>query len=326
MAMVLGGTYEIPVAEGLLNPDFVTQLKLQDTFNEDSFDREYNSKWGGDAERAFFSSERIDRLRVLLQAEQEYSARSSKSAYYILGVDVGRLQCTTEVCVFKVTPQPQGASIKSLVNIYTLFEEHFEKQAIEIKKLYYKYRAKRIAIDANGIGVGLIDEMILSQVDSETNDVLPPFGIYNDDEGRYKKFKTPDMENDVIYMIKAKAPLNTEAYSYAQAQLVNGKIRFLIDEVQAKSKLMDTKVGQNMSTDERNEYLRPYIMTTILREQMLSLREENEGTNIILKTASKSTKKDKFSAFIYGLYYIKQEEDRRKKHKAFNVKDFLFFS
>jgi len=37
--MIMGGTYETPVTEGLLNEDFVDQLRLQGTFNEDSFDR-----------------------------------------------------------------------------------------------------------------------------------------------------------------------------------------------------------------------------------------------------------------------------------------------
>ena len=43
----------------------------------------------------------------------------------------------------------------------------------------------------------------------------------------------------------------------------------------------------------------------VLREEMLNLREENEGVNIILKQANKSVPKDKFSALEYGLYYIK---------------------
>ena len=66
-------------------------------------------------------------------------------------MDVGRFDCTTEVLVFKVTPQPQGPAIKSLVNIYTLNAEHFEDQAIKLKKLFFKYHAKCIAIDANGV-------------------------------------------------------------------------------------------------------------------------------------------------------------------------------
>lgn len=40
-AMIMGGTYETPVTEGLLDEDFVDQLRLQGTFNADSFDREY---------------------------------------------------------------------------------------------------------------------------------------------------------------------------------------------------------------------------------------------------------------------------------------------
>jgi hypothetical protein len=184
--MIIGGTYETPVNEGLLDADFVNQLKLQDTYNEDSFDREYRSKWSGDVENAFFSAEKFDRYRVLKQPEHEHSGRSSKSAYYVLGVDVGRFDCTTEVLVFKVTPQPQGPAIKSLVNIYTLVAEHFEDQAINLKRIYNKYQAKRIAIDANGVGAGLVDYMVKAQVDPETNEFLPPFGVENDEKGEYK--------------------------------------------------------------------------------------------------------------------------------------------
>ena len=59
---------------------------------------------------------------------------------------------------------------------------------------------------------------------------------------------------------------------------------------------------------------------------MLNLVEENEGVNIILKQSSKGIKKDKFSAFEYGLYYIKQEEDKRKKRKNFKISDLMFYS
>ena len=244
----------------------------------------------------------------------------------MLGVDVGRKGCTPEVCVFKVTPQVLGSSLKTLVNIYSWDEEHFEDQAINLKRLFYKYKARRIAIDANGLGIGLVDYMVKQQVDPETNEILPDFGVENDDEGFYKKFKTPDTETDALFLIKANAPINTEAHSYVQTQLSSGKIKFLIDENQAKVKLMSTKVGQAMDMNKRAEYLKPFTLTTILREQMLNLIEENEGVNIILKQSSKSIKKDKFSAFEYGLYYIKQEEDRSKRHKKRNISEMMFFT
>lgn len=325
-AFVMGGTWRVPVMERLLRKSFIEELKLDGTYNDASFSREYESEWSGDAENAFFSAEKFDKHRKLLQPEYEYSGRSSRSAYYVLGVDVGRKGCTSEVCIFKVTPQAQGTALKTLVNLYSWDEEHFEAQAINIKRLYYKYKARTVAIDANGLGIGLIDFMVKDQIDPETGELLPNFGVENDEENFYKKFKTPDTEVDAMYLIKANAPINTEAHTYVQTQLYSGKIKFLIDENQAKVKLMETKVGQNMDNDKRAEFLKPFTYTTILREQMLNLVEENEGTNIILKQSSRKIKKDKFSAFEYGLYYIKIDEDRKKKKRGRNIADMMFFS
>ena len=329
-AIVLGGTWRVPVMEKLLRKSFIEELKLDGTYNDSSFAREYESEWSGDAENAFFSAEKFDKHRVLLQPEYEFSGRSSKNAYYVLGVDVGRLNCTTEVCVFKVTPQVQGASLKTLVNIYTYDAEDFEIQSINIKKLFYKYKCRIAAIDANGLGAGLIDFMTKSQIDPETGEELPPFGVEggtaDDAVEPYKKIKGPGVENDAIFLIKANAPINTEAHAYVQTQLASCKIKFLIDEGQAKVKLMSTKVGQQMDNDKRAEYLKPFTLTTILREQMLNLVEENEGVNIILKQSSKGIKKDKFSAFEYGLYYIKLDEDKKKKRKKRNIADMMFYT
>ena len=329
-AIVLGGTWRVPVMEKLLRKSFIEELKLDGTYNDSSFAREYESEWSGDAENAFFSAEKFDKHRVLLQPEYEWSGRSSKNAYYVLGVDVGRLNCTTEVCVFKVTPQVQGASLKTLVNIYTYDAEDFEIQSINIKKLFYKYKCRIAAIDANGLGAGLIDFMTKSQLDPETGEELPPFGVEggtaDDAVEPYKKIKGPGVEDNAIFLIKANAPINTEAHAYVQTQLASGKIKFLIDEGQAKVKLMSTKMGQQMDNDKRAEYLKPFTLTTILREQMLNLVEENEGVNIILKQSSKSIKKDKFSAFEYGLYYIKLDEDKRKKRKKRSIADMMFYT
>ena len=325
-SMILGGTYRVPILMKLLDKNFIKDLKMDGTFNESSFDREYESKWSGTVDDAFFNAEIFDRNRILNQPEYEISGRASKAAYYVISADVGRKGCDTVACVFKVTPQPQGSSIKSLVNIYTYSDEHFEDQAIHLKNLFYKYSAKRLIIDANGMGIGLVDYMVKSQVDPSTNDIYPDFGVYNDDENFYKKYRTVNCEQDALYIMKANAPINTEAHANAQSQLSSGKVKMLIDERVAKTKLMGTKVGQNMKPEERANYLKPFTLTSILKEEMMNLREENEGTNIILKQANRGIRKDKFSAFEYGLYYIKQEEDSKKKRKKFNAKEWCFLN
>lgn len=325
-AFIIGGTYKILVLLGHYDKSFVQDQKKDETFNEAAFGREYESRWSGTVEDAFFNGDAFDRSRELETAENEYSNRSSVQSYYVVSVDVGRRGCDSVATVIKVVPQAMGESYKSLVNIKTFSDEHFEDQAIKIKNLYYKYKARRVIIDGNGLGIGLIDYMIKQQIDSATGDIYPPFGVYNDDEGYYKKYRTPNTEQEAMFIVKANAPLNTEAHSNVQAQLNSGKLKFLIEERVAKAKLLETKIGQNMSPEQRNERLMPYKLTDILRDEMLNLREENEGINIILKQANKRVKKDKFSAFEYGLYYIKLEEAKKKKKKRFEAKDWCFLN
>ena len=328
--MVIGGTWRLPVEVGLQSKTFIQDQKDEGTFNEASFEREYESRWTGDVEDAFFNSEMFDRGRILKQPEYEASGRTSKNQYYIISVDVGRKGCDTVACVFKVTPQPQGPSLKSLVNIFTITDEHFGDQAIALKKLYYKFRARRLIIDGNGLGIGLIDYMVKPSIDPESGDTLPDFGVYGgtqeDAVEEYKKYRTSDCEENAIYIFKANAPINTEAHANAQVNLSSGKVKMLIDERDVKIKLLGTKVGQNMKPEERSIYLKPFTLTSILKEEIMNLREENEGTNIILKQANKGIKKDKFSAFEYGLYYIKTEEDNKKHKKKFNAKEWMFMN
>lgn len=271
--MVIGGTYKIPVLVKLLDKNFVKDLKMDGTFNEASFAREYESKWTGTVDDAFFDSETFDRNRILLQPEKEASGRN-KNGFYVLSMDVGRKGCQSVVCVIKVTPQPQGAAIKSLVNIHTLDDTHFEDQAINIKRLYYRYNAKRLVIDGNGLGIGLLDYMVKPQILPETGEVIPDFGVYNDEDGYYKKFRTADCEQDAIYVIKANAPINTEAHANVQTQLSSGKIKFLIDERVAKNKLLATKIGSSMTSEQRTQYLIPFTLTSILREEMMILEKK----------------------------------------------------
>ncbi len=327
-AFIMGGTWRIPVLVKLLDRTFLQDLQRDGTYNEASFDREYESKWSGTAENAFFNGETFDTHRILKQPEYEHSGRSSVHSYYVLSVDVGRKGCDSVVCVWKVTPQSMGPAVKSLVNIYTISDAHFEDQAKKLKSLYYKYKARRLVIDANGLGIGLVDYMVKPQDNIETGEHFPDFGVFGgtqeDAAEEYKKYRTNETEEDAMYLIKASAPINSEAHANAQTQLNAGKIKLLIDERIAKVKLLDTTAGKKMTPEKRAEYLKPFTLTSILKEEMMNLREENEGINIILKQANKGIKKDKFSAFEYGLYYIKIEEESKKKKKKFKVTDMMF--
>ena len=76
------------------------------------------------------------------------------------------------------------------------------------------------------------------QVDPDTDEPLYNWGVYNDDDRKYREWITPETIHNALYIMKANAPINSELYAYCQNQLNNGKLCFLIDESVAKNKLL----------------------------------------------------------------------------------------
>ena len=325
-AIILGGSWRVPVIFGLLDKNFVRDLKMDGTFNEDSFEREYESKWTGDIESAFFSSDRFDKQRKINLPEWKYSNKTSKDGYYVMGVDVGRFGCTTEVVIIKVTPGAGDIPRKRIVNIYSFDEEHFGLQALKLKRIFQQYKCRVAVIDGNGLGAGLVDMLTMDTIDPDTGETLYNWGVMNDEDNKYRNMKTEDTINDAMYIMKANQVLNSEMYAYCQTEINSGRVNFLVDESIAKNKLLSQAQGKKMSQSQRADYLMPFVQTSILKDQMLNLVYENDGAHIILKQASKKIKKDKFSALIYGLYYCKLQEDSRSKKRKRDISKFMFFN
>lgn len=331
-AFIFGGDWRIPVAEKLISGNFVSDLKMEGTFNEATFDREYNSNWGGDVESAFFKSEVFDKNRVLNLPEYSPSGKNNSKTYYLLGIDVGRFGCTTEIIVIKVMPAATGAPLKKIVNIFTIDAEHFGIQALKIKQIFQQFNCKVAVVDGNGLGAGLVDFLVTDQLDPDTGETWYNWGVINDDpdpktgKRKYKNFETPDTIHNAMYIMKATAPLNTEMYSYCQTQMQHGKIKFLIDDSIAKNKLLAQAQGQKMSPEKRNEYLKPFVLTNVLKEQMMNLVETSDKGNIILKPANNKIKHDKFSGLIYGLYYCKLQEDKGHKRSTRDLSNLMMFT
>ena len=60
----------------------------------------------------------------------------------------------------------------------------------------------------------------------------------------------------------------------------------------------------------------PHELTTKLFEEMANLRLKRNGLDIVLEQINSRFPKDKYSAFAYGLWRIKEiEEETYQKHK-----------
>lgn len=325
-AIVLGGSYRIPILAGLQDMDWIREMKMSGTFNPASFPREFLSMWSSGSDKAYFPADTFDKLRSLQEPVFAREENLASGVEYYFGIDVGRFSDTSEVTIIKRIPQIGVASMKHLVNVVTFEKMSFPEQAMRIKVLYNKYKPKVCAIDGAGIGSGLVDELVISQIDPETNAYLAPWGIANDLDGKYNQFKTSDTIHNLLYIIKANAPFNTQMYNNMQTQLLTGKLRFLVDEQQARLKLEASRAKKfkDFNDDDKIDYLIPFYQTSILKAQMINLESSNEGVNIIMKRANGAIKKDKVSSLGYVLYYIKLElDDREMMRKTMTLDEML---
>lgn len=327
-SFVFGGDYRISVAEGLLNMDDVRTTQADTTYDESSFEREFASLWSGSVDGSYFDPDRFEKWRTIEMPDLKYDGRT-KNGYYVMGVDVGRFQCTTEVVIMKVVSNPDSRiPHKYIENIFSFEEEHFGMQAIQIKRLFERYKCKVAVVDGNGVGAGLIDFLVTDQEDPDTGRTLYNWGVintYEDDFERYKKFETEDTVHNAMYIVKMNRNSNSELYAYVQSQFMSGKIRFLIPYQQAEANLLSLEKGKAMSKSQREDYLMPFRQTDFLKNQLLNLVEKDDLGVIVLKQANSRVKKDKFSAFIYALYWCKMEEDKFSNNKN-HLGDFVFFS
>lgn len=316
-AFVFGCDYRVPVLHGLLPKDYVNQLKLSPSFNEVSFATEYLSLWQGASEEAWFNFDKLTKYRKLKNPETHAKNVSGPNCFYLLSVDVGRLHDQTVCCVFRVNITGDGKYHATLVNLYVLGREaqtkSFYQQVIDLKKIIRAFNPKEVVIDTNGLGIGFGDEMIRQQQD-EFGEVYEPLGFIND-EG-FIKIQPKDAPR-ILYGLKANGPLNSKIHGNAYTRLNSGLVRFLIKEQEAKSALLATKQGQKMSVYQRVKRLMPHEMTTKLFEEMANLRLKRTGVSldITLEQINPRYPKDKYSAFAYGLWRIKEIEEEQTKRR-----------
>lgn len=327
-AFILGGDYRIPIIAGLQPADYIYSQGDSQAMDASTFEREYGSLWSGSLDGAYFNVNKFDENRVLNVAETSYNKTISKRGYYVMGVDVGRLGDLTEVTIIKAVPHYSSNTTydKHIVNIYTYEGEHFELQAIRLKRLFNLYHCNIAVVDGNGIGAGLVDFLVRDQIDPDTDEPLWNWGVYNDDDRIYKQWITTDTIYNAMYIMKANPGLNSEMYSYCQGQLNNDNIKFLIDETTAKNKLLETKYGQKMTALQREEYLRPYVETSILKSQLANMISTSDGANVVLKRANERIKKDKVSSLIYGLYWIMRQEKKNGTKKRMDFSKLMLFT
>ena len=311
----IGLDYRIPAQHGLIDAKFVQGLKLSPSYNETTFAAEYLGSWLGGSDESWFDFERLVKYRKIKNPEWIQKFKEDSKVFYLISVDVGRLHDQTVACIFRVNIR-DDKYYATLVNLFVLGRQAekktFVQQAIDLKHLIEIYKPREVVIDCNGLGVGIADEMIRTHLDASGKE-LPAYGFFNNDD--YKKIQPRD-SIPILYSLKANGPLNSKIHGNAYSRIYGGMVRFLISEQDARASLLATKVGQKMKLEERVKRLMPHELTTKLFEEMSNLRLRRNGLDIVLEQINARFPKDKYSAFAYGLWRIKELEEENYKKKS----------
>lgn len=316
-----GGTYDIPVMHGLLDKKYIEEIKFSDTYEDSSFLREYLSVWPGGGGSSFFNYDKMSSHRKVVRAEEQYTTSANDEMFYLMSVDVARLRAETVITIFKVLPS-NGQYRKKVVNIYVLKEMHFLDQTVILKQLLDKFKAKEMVIDGSGLGVGLLDFMVMENEDKDGN-IYPAIGVINDED--YLK-KQPKRAPKQIYVIKSSGKA-TDIHLNASNHISAGKVDFLITEREAKARLAEQKRINTMYKQDKINYVQPYKNTTVLIEEICNWRQKASANKIQLEKINHSKSHDKFSSFEYGLYRLDMLEseymERFNKNKG-GVRSMIF--
>lgn len=306
--IVLGSSWRLPCYYG--RGSSKTQiLKKKRNSNPIFFAQNYEQKWVGCADNALVDVNKLMATRTL--EEPILEAQRETDEYYI-GVDVARSENTNNnqsaIVVIKVIRNPVNKRVAELqvVNVLGVTNKmNFKNQACMIKKLKNQYHAKMVIVDGNGLGSGLVDQLLLDSYDEITGNYIGCFDTINTDN----KPENPNAEK-CLFDMKAQG-YQTKVVSYFINAVDSGMLKMLI-----------RKQEQDFTDKEREFYDRnvlPFVNTELLFMEIANLKlKVMAGNNLTVEKVVKKIDKDKFSALSYCIFYILEFTNQERIRPSFD--------
>ncbi|HHX67589.1 MAG TPA: DNA-packaging protein [Gallicola sp.] len=314
-AFCTGNSYELPCMYGQLDIDFVEEKKESPTYSILDFMREYESIYTGSDSDSLVSDEKLNKCRTLGIAEWEHCGDTK--VQYVLAYDVsrstGRENALSALIVIKLIPRGDGIYHKQVVNIFSMEGQHDTWQAKFLKEKVKEYKASILVIDANGIGSGVVDQLVL-----DLNDGNPPYKVVNDIDNQWTKYELVDAI-PMVFALKSQRKETRNSDMINNVMKVFGKLDIeLLKTPNEGIKDLEKKNKKKFKDDSEELAIAeiPYILTNNLCDEIMNLKYKQRGNDSDIEQVSRSIPKDKFSALMYGLFWVHLEEKKNKERKG----------
>ena len=292
--IVLGSNWQLPCWYGRgSSKSQILQKKKKSSVV--AFAQNYEQEWVGCSDGALVNINRLMNCRCLTVAN---NASLNDSEEYYIGVDVARSQKTSNNQSSAVVGRVMRNSDKSriisidIVNIIKIPNIlNFTAQAVRVKQIQKRYKAKMVIVDGNGLGSGLVDELLKESIDPITGENLGCWDTINDDN-------TPEIPYSpkIVYNLKAQSCQNEVVTTF-------------IDMVDSgKLKLLEKRIDSDFDDEEWDEFddkVRPFAETDAFIEEAANLKLKHlSNGGVTIEKVVKKIDKDRVSAMIYMLWYV----------------------
>lgn len=292
--IVLGSNWQLPCWYGRgSSKSQILQKKKKSSVV--AFAQNYEQEWVGCSDGALVNINRLMNCRCLTVAN---NASLNDNEEYYIGVDVARSQKTSNNQSSAVVGRVMRNSDKSriisidIVNIIKIPNIlNFTAQAIRVKQIQKRYKAKMVIVDGNGLGSGLVDELLKESIDPITGENLGCWDTVNDDN-------TPEIPYSpkIVYNLKAQSCQNEVVTTF-------------IDMVDSgKLKLLEKRIDSDFDDEEWDEFddkVRPFAETDAFIEEAANLKLKHlSNGGVTIEKVVKKIDKDRVSAMIYMLWYV----------------------
>ena len=335
---ICGLPYQISIKENLLSREQIEDEMSEVDFDETKFLMEMETLWFGDTDGAFFTFDDISQRRKLQNALYPPSLSTNNknlkipelvnNERRILSVDVALMASkktnndASSIMINSAIPTNNNNYTANIIYLENHEGLNTDELALIIRRLFKWYKCTDLVIDTNGVGLGVYDALIQDIFDYETGESYPALSCCND-KVMAERCKV-DNAPKVIWSIKASAAFNNEACILLRSGFQKGKINLLVSEFESEEILKDKfKNFNKMLPYEQMQYKMPYIQTTLLVYELISLEHEVKGTNIKI-TEKTGMRKDRYSSLSYN-YWVQCQLERELLHKpkiGFNVNDY----
>jgi len=336
---VCGFPYQLSINEGLLDPEMVADEMAESDFSAVKFSIEMEAMFFGSDEGAFFDFDSIsknrkikypmlpDKLSVKLGNSPSVKIpRKQNGEIRILSADIALMSSkkhnndATAIFINQMLPTKAGRYTSNIVYTENCEGLRTEDQALMIRRLFDEYYCDYIALDTNGIGLGVYDCLARDIVDTETGEIYPALSCFNNSDMAARC--TVIGAEKVIWSIKASAQFNSDCAFLLREAFRSGRIRLLSTEYDAEGYLNDIKGFSALSPSEKVKIQMPYINTTLLVDELTKLQHEEVSGKIKVYERS-GMRKDRYSSLSYNYYVATMIEQKLgKRYSAgLNVSD-----